>query len=49
MCHQLEIDGGGWTKGPFFSPPKKKKNRALGIVFIWIFSHFIHHVLPWQD
>ncbi len=31
MCDQLEIDGGGWTKGPFFS--KKRKNSHTGNCF----------------
>ncbi len=35
MCHQLQIDGGGWTKGPFFS--KKEELRTGNCFFIWIF------------
>jgi len=43
MCHQREIDGGGCTKGPFFS----KKNCVHWELFS--FGFFSLHSCPWQD
>jgi hypothetical protein len=40
MCDQLEIDGGGWTKGPFFS--KKERIAHWELFSFGFFSHFIH-------